>query len=230
MNTQHQLLIARCVYPMVLLFGVGLAVFAHFIPPPRPTASAQEIAATYLADANMIRMGMVLLMMAAVLFIPFFAAIGFQMARIEGARPILAVTQMLIGVATAMLVLLPAISFAVAAFRPDRDPQLILVLNDLGWMTLLWPFAPAFFQELLIAYCVLTDKSQNPLFPRWVGYLNAWVALLFLPGALIPFFQTGPFAWNGVLGLWIPLTAFFVWIVVMAVVLMPAIKRADPLS
>jgi len=37
------------------------------------------------------------------------------------------------------------------------------------------------------------------------------------------FFKHGPFAWNGVLAWWIPLTMFFIWFVVMTVLLLRAI-------
>lgn len=213
---------------MIIMFGLGLLVFAGFVPPPEPVASAADIAAIYRAHGSMILLGMVLLMMAAVLFVPFFAAIGFQMARIEGPQPILAVVQVLIGVVTAVMALLPSIAFAAAAFRVDRSPDLILLMNDLGWLILLWPFAPAFFQNLVIAVCVFSDKSRRPLFPRWVGYFNVMDAMLFLPGALIPLYKSGPFAWNGLLGFYIPMASFFVWVLGMAVATTKAIKRLDP--
>ena len=215
------------VYPAMILFGVGLMVCAGFIPPPEPGASADDIAAIYRAHASMILLGQVMLMTGAVLFIPFFAAIGFQMARIEGRRPILAATQMLIGVGTALLILLPTLFFAAAAFRPERDANLVLLMNDLGFLTLLWPFAPAFFQNMAIMICVLSDKSPQPLFPRWTGFFNLWVAILFLPGALIPFFKNGPFAWNGLLAFWVPVIAFFVWVIVMVIMVTRAIKRTE---
>jgi hypothetical protein len=36
-------------------------------------------------------------------------------------------------------------------------------------------------------------------------------------------FKTGPLAWNGVFAWWIPLSAYFVWFVVMVVLLLRAI-------
>lgn len=230
MDTRHELLCVWTIYPMIILFGIGLVLFAGFIPPLAPSASAEDIAAIYRSRPNMILAGQAMFMAAAVLLLPFFAAIGFQMARIEGRRPILAVTQMLIGVGTALLTVIPATFFAIAAFRPERDAGFILLMNDLGFMFFLWEFAPAFFQNIVIAICVLSDKSPQPLFPRWVAFLNIWVALLYLPGALIPFFKTGPFAWNGLLAFWIPVNAFFVWMIAMAFVVTKAIKRPEPVA
>ena len=67
----------------------------------------------------------------------------------------------------------------------------------------------------LIAVAVLTDDTGNPVYPRWVGYVNIWAGLLYIPGGIILFFKTGPFAWDGILGLYIPFIAFFLWILVM---------------
>lgn len=212
---------------MMILFGIGLVGFANFVPPLPPSASAAEVVAMYRSRPDMILVGMVFVMTAAVLFIPFFAAIGFQMVRIEGRLPILGVTQMLLGIATAMTVLVPSMFFAAAAFRVDRDPQLVQLMNDLGWITLMWPYAPAFVQMLSIAICVLSDKAVQPLFPRWIGFFNIWMAILMLPGAPIPLFHSGPFAWNGLLAFWVAMNAYFLWLVVMAIFVTKAIKRSD---
>jgi hypothetical protein len=63
------------------------------------------------------------------------------------------------------------------------------------------------------------------VFQRWVGYLNAWVAVLLVPGVLVLFFNTGPFAWNGVLVFWLAATAETIWFVTMLVVLRRAIDQ-----
>ena len=80
-------------------------------------------------------------------------------------------------------------------------------------------------QNIAIGAAIVGDKSANPIFPRWVGFFNFWVAILFIPGALIPFFKSGPFAWNGLFSFWIPATVFGVWFIVMLTMLLKAIDR-----
>ena len=40
----------------------------------------------------------------------------------------------------------------------------------------------------------------------------------------IPFFKTGPLAWNGIFAWWVPLCVYFCWFVVMVVLLLRAIS------
>jgi len=46
------------------------------------------------------------------------------------------------------------------------------------------------------------------VFPRWCGYANGWMALTIIPDQLLFFFHRGPFAWNGIFGVWVPVVVF----------------------
>ena len=62
-------------------------------------------------------------------------------------------------------------------------------------------------QNIAIGIAAFKD-TEAKVFPRWLGYFNFWAALAFLPAALLYFFKTGPFAWDGVFVFWVPLTIF----------------------
>lgn len=81
----------------------------------------------------------------------------------------------------------------------------------------LWCFA--------IAASVFTDRSDRPLFPGYIGYVNIWCGLLYFPAAAIIFFKNGPLAFNGILGMYVPLAAFFFWMVCMTLELVKSINR-----
>jgi hypothetical protein len=85
--------------------------------------------------------------------------------------------------------------------------------------------ATAILQPALIAVAVLQDRSTVPVFPRWVGWLNVWTVLLFLPGPFCVFFKTGPLAWDGIFPWWIPFIVFALWMVIMIVVVHQSINR-----
>jgi hypothetical protein len=72
---------------------------------------------------------------------------------------------------------------------------------------------------------ILSDKREDPFFPRWVGYFNIWMGILQAPGVMMAMFLTGPFAWNGLFTFWIPLTVFSFWIYVNTWAMLHATKR-----
>src|ERR1700752_4605731 len=76
-----------------ILYLVGFAGLARFIPPPAPALGVDTIDALIQDHAIQIRVGMVLGLIATALLIPFFAVISAQIARIERGLPVLALIQ-----------------------------------------------------------------------------------------------------------------------------------------
>jgi hypothetical protein len=79
-------------------------------------------------------------------------------------------------------------------------------------------------QNFAFAFAILTDTRTTPLFPRWLGYLNIWAAITFTPGVILPFFKSGPFAWNGIFVFWIPAIVFAIQFVANVIHLLKAIN------
>ena len=90
---------------------------------------------------------------------------------------------------------------------------------------------PLITAHLSVAAATLGDQRSVPVFARWVGYLNLWMAVLLAPGVLVLFFKTGPFAWNGLFAFWFPLVLFLTWLAIMCVLLLRALnaQRQDEL-
>lgn len=64
---------------LVAIFG-GFGLVAGWLPPTPPTNSVAEIAAMYDADYMRIRIGMLLVMLSALVFIPFAATMAQYIA------------------------------------------------------------------------------------------------------------------------------------------------------
>jgi hypothetical protein len=79
---------------------------------------------------------------------------------------------------------------------------------------------------IAIAIAAFIDKSPDPVFPRWAGYFNFMVVMLILPDQLLFFFHSGPWSWNGLFGLWIPVTLFGGWFLVTFFLMRAAVLRA----
>ena len=223
------LLVAIAVFGLAM--PLGFFVFGKFIPPHLPSASAAEIAAHYAAHTNSIRVGVLICLLGTV---PWYTIVGVlyaQLRRIEranGEPAFVSVIQVAAGgpLATCGMVI-PFFMWATAAFRPDRDPDLILLLNDLGWISFVLPFTPFIAQNVAIAIGVLRDRQPRPLLPRWFGWLTLWVILTGVAAFLILFFKTGPFAWNGLIAFWIPLPLGWAYLLTMVILLLKAFRRDD---
>jgi hypothetical protein len=123
--------------------------------------------------------------------------------------------------------IIPLMIWQTAAYRPEIDPTLIRMLNDLGWIMFVGVISSAVVEFACIGVVILADERDTGVFPRWAGYFNLWVALLVAPAGLVPFFKHGPFAWNGLFSFFLPMVVFAGWVVVMVVVLRRAILEEE---
>ena len=180
----------------VLLFFGGF-VAAGFLPPLSPSMSAAQIAAHYQAHTAGIRLGAGLIFLSSGFYVWFTAVISGQMRRIPGVHPTVINATLAGGAFGCLTFLVPALLFVVTAFRPDRSPDATLLLNDMSWIILVMPWIPFMAQYFAFAFAILSDPRPQPLFPRWLAYFNIWAELMFTPAIILPFFKSGPFAWNG---------------------------------
>lgn len=210
----------------VLLFLIGWVVLAGYLPPIAPTASAHEVADWYVTHVTAIRLGLFVSSIAMPLVIPFGIAIAVQLRASEPAVPILTYGQVAFASLGAVVTVFTMMVWAVAAFRPsETSPDITRMLNDFGWFLFLFTWAPFSLWYVVIGAAILLDENDVPALPRWVAYLNFWVAFLSIPAALILFFKHGIFAFDGLLALWVPLVVFLIWIITMTVVTTSAINR-----
>lgn len=215
MNTRAQVVCAWATVVSVALILVGFLV-AGWVPPPKASESAAKLAAMYRDDTDRIRIGVLVMLLAFGPWAATIAAMSTQLARVEGPRPALARLQSVAGTGGYVCLLLFALFLLGAAFRPERDPEITQALHDLGWFMAFLAITPFVTQAIAVAAVVLKDTSAAPVFPRWFGYFNAWVAFLLTPGCLLAFFKTGPFAYHGIISFWIPLIVFAAWMLALA--------------
>jgi hypothetical protein len=225
-STRRQLICLWCGPAATVLFGIGFVGLAGYLSPP-PPGDVGQVAAVYGANTNGIRAGLLLTCLAGGLFGPWVAAISTVLKRIEGPDSPMTYTQLGLGMLTLVVFTVVPMVLQTAAFRPDRDLDVLLALHDLGWLTFIGIFAFPTVQCLAIAACVFSDPDQRIL-PRWFAYFNAWVAVGFAPASTIYWFKEGPFAWNGLIPWWIPVFVFFSWMVVNTAVIRRAILDQAP--
>jgi hypothetical protein len=214
-ETDRKLLVLAWTGPLGIgLVLVGWMALAGFLPPPRPNLSVNEVADLWREHTNLKRLGMVMCVWGGSLYVPFTIAVALMLRRIERDR-IFATAQAALGTFGTVFFTLNFLILAIVAFRPARPSEVTQALHDVGFIMTFSPVAPFTFQYLLIGAAILRDRSADRVFPRWTGYANLWIGFLLVPACLIPFFKTGPLAWNGVLSFWIPVFVFVAWFVVM---------------
>jgi hypothetical protein len=206
-----------------VLFFLALVV-GGLLPPLMPGSSAVDIASHYQQHANGIRLGAGLMLISSMFYASYTALISAQMQRIPNVHQTVINTQLAAGAFACLTFLVPAMLFAVTAFRPNRAVDSTLLLNDMTWIFLVMPWPPFMVQNFAFAFAILTDTRVAPLFPRWLGYLNIWAPITFTPGVILPFFKAGPFAWNGIFVFWLPAIVFGIQFVANVVWLFKAIN------
>lgn len=222
-----QLALWACGIGFGLLFFVGLALFSGFIPPPSPSLSGAQLMAKYGHHWPMVKLGILLGLLGAALLIPWSAMVSVQMTRLEKGRrlPVWSIFSFIAGAVNAVAFILPFIFWAGAYYRADRSPALVQLISDMTWLEFLL-FFPAFSMQLFaLAFAGLTQKQGPEVFPRWFYYLNLWMALTGSTGMLCIFFTSGPFAWNGAIGFYLPVGAYVFFLPVTYVMFYRAIRN-----
>ncbi len=217
MNTRSQIACGLAGILGVLIILPAFIVADYFVPPDADW-TPEQFAEFYRSETDRIRAGILMLLLAVVGWAAVVAVITVQLLRHQGPRPVMAALYAVSGVTTYVLLTLFGVFLTAAAFRPERSGEAIQLLHDIGWF-MAFLTAPAFTaQAVALGVAVLSDRSPKPVHPRWFGYLNLWIAVLLLPGVLLLFFHTGPFAYHGVISYWIPLFTFGGWMAVQGLV------------
>jgi hypothetical protein len=198
---------------------IGVVLIARFIPPPDPSQTADQVAETYRTHQDRIRAGTFVMFLSAGMLNFFVASISHQLKRIPG--PVAAVmsqTQLIGGALGTFMFLWAPMIWIAATFRPnERSVETLATLHDLAFLAWLGNASWVIAQGIAIAVAIFSDRSQRPVYPRWVAYLNIWVVLLYLPTALDIFFTSGVFAWDGLIVFWVPTVVFGLWMIAMTI-------------
>ena len=204
---------------------VAYALYPGFWPPLSPQMSADAVAAFYRDNAGWIRFSMVTFNLCGMMLLPLFCVVTVQIKRMAAQSQAFAYCYLMATVSGATIFALSSIFFATAAYRPHRDSDLVLVLNDLGWIVFVAPVGMALIQNLMLALAIYFDNGARPVYPRWVAHCALVVALAMAPAAFSIAATSGPFAWDGAISFWLRNIAYGTFLVVMLVVTWQAVHR-----
>lgn len=210
----------------VVLYSAGILVSGMF-PPPSPNSTPSDIIELYGTHATQMRLGCILMLFGAGFIAPWAVAIAMQMRRSELGSPVLTYSALASAFFVAIDASLIPTFWALATFRAGAiSPDITVTLNDLGWFLFMFPWQlGGGIWFIAVALSILTTTADNQIYPRWLGWMSLWFCLLTLSDSLVPFFKSGPFAYNGVFTFYVPFTILLVWVICLTVTSLAAIKR-----
>ncbi|PMD33519.1 hypothetical protein L207DRAFT_386859, partial [Hyaloscypha variabilis F] len=199
-------------------------IAAGFIPPIKPSLSAEQTAQHYRNHEAGVRVGASLILLSGMFYLPYTALITSQMERIPRVPRGVSFLQLGSGAASIFTFMVPAMILAVIGYRVDRDANMTQMMNDAFWIFAVMPFPSFITQNWAFAYAILCDDRSRPLFPRYVGVVNVIAPLVFSPALGLHCVKSGVLAWNGALTFWLPAVCFGLQFGVDAFSLFNAVK------
>ncbi|MBI3212233.1 MAG: hypothetical protein HYZ38_00290 [Mycobacterium sp.] len=191
-------------------FGAIFFLLARTMPPPRPDISTGEMVGWFGQHATTIQIGFALLVLIVGGAGVANGIVAYHMKRMS-VGSVLAYTYLgAMSVGALPGCLLVAFCFLAATFRPDRDPEAIALLYDLGLLSYvgsLGCFTTAYF-----AFAVAIFYDRNRIFPKWLAYISIWQIVTEVMATPVFVSKAGPFAWNGSIAFWMGTVVFGVWL------------------
>lgn len=224
-NTRGQRILSWTVPPAAGLFVLAYLLFPVFSPPLSPTLTPEQVAAFFAQNVTGILGVAILCNLIACSLVPLFAVTAVQISRTATSSSVFTYAYLLcVGVGLTAFILADY-CWAMAAFRPERDPQLISLLNDMAWFFFIAPVGTIIVQNICLALSIYLDARPEPIFPRWVAHFNVAAAVLLVPSAFSLLHKSGPLAFDGAVSFTLRLSVFAVYLVVMFVVLLGIVNR-----
>lgn len=209
----------------IALISIAWLFLMRILPPHDPTSDAAAIAALYQEHHVGISVGSILMLFSC-FFIALYGSVLVKLIeKSEGGMGVLSLSVLASAILGVVITMVAAVFWGAGAFRPDRAPELIQLLNDLAWLSFFSTAPPIFMLFAGVAYVALMGDKEDPIFPRWYGYLNLWVMVAIIPGALALLLKTGPFAWNGLIVFWLGAITFVATLAISPKVVVPAVKQ-----
>lgn len=211
----------------VTTFVIFWAVLGQNLPPPHPAWPMQAFTDRYVEHLASIRVGFLVCLVTICFYLPWTGYVTARMKRIEtGHYPVLSYLQLMGGCLTVMVVSISMWCWVVAAQRPERSSEITQMLTDAGWLMNDTVYMCTTLQMFAMALCILADKkSEIPVMSNWACYLTIFCGASFFPASLTAILRDGPFAYDGLIGFWVPYPAWLIWMFVASYYLAKDLNR-----
>jgi len=207
------------------IFGIVFFVMTRTQPPPKAWWGLSRIVEWFSDNQWGLMTGFGIIFVARAFATASTAMIAYSMRRMS-VSPVFAWSYLIIySLAAVPGMLLTCIALVVGAMRPDRSPELMGLLYDLGFLAFSGTMGIFLVGSLIWALAILLDR--NGILPKWFGYFNICNALTEVVVATCVVYKTGPFAWNGVISFYINFVVFGIYTGVFIMQLQKLAQRED---
>ncbi|MCE7796533.1 hypothetical protein LWE61_08150 [Sphingobium sufflavum] len=207
------------------IFGVVFFLITRTQPPPKAWWDLPKIMWWFNENHFGLLFGFGIMFLIGALSIASTALICYSMRRMS-VSPVFANIYLIIySLAAVPGMLLTCIALVVGALRPDRDPKLIGLLYDMGFLSFSGTMGIFLIGSVIWAVAILLDK--NSILPKWFGYFNICNALTEVVVATCCIMKEGPFAWNGMIAFNINMVVFGIYTGCFITLLKTMIEKQD---
>lgn len=198
-----------CVAAFVALTVVGWLGIGQFITPFPADGGAEATKLWYTETHRMgIIVGCSLFYIACGFLVPASIQFGVMLSKIEGRFPLWSITTAVSGIFISLIVFLNSCAWIAAAYRPEAGADVIQAWTDWSWFAFLLGWVYLTLEMLASAVVEFGDQREQPMIPRWFTWLTLVGAVSLVTAAGPAFFKSGPFAYHGLLGFYMPV---FIW-------------------
>ena len=200
----------------VVLYVAGALVIGT---PPDFGAPASAAVAYFEENRTRIQLGSAVLAAATPFLVWWLATVASLASDFGPAARRAGAVAFGCGIAFVALFMADVAALAVGALRPGNmaaAPELAQALLDFSFLAM---GTAAFLAAGVLAACAVLALRDAALWPRWIGWAAAVAAPAYALRVGTLFATDGPFAADGVLGLWVPVIAFAGWIFAASVML-----------
>jgi hypothetical protein len=215
-----------CTWIFSALTVVGWLGIAHFYQ-PAPADLGLEATKAWFSEEH--RMGTIIgctiFYIACAFLVPGSIQFGIMLAKIEGRWPLWSITVAVGGIFISLIIFFNACAWIVAAYRPETGADVIQALSDWAWMAFLLGWAYLAMEMFASAIVEFQDKRPEPMIPRWLTWLTVAGGVSLVTAAGPAFFKSGPFAYHGLLGFYVPMAVWGLYLNLTAWYMYKALDR-----
>ena len=213
-------------FAFIAAFFCLWGLLARNISPFPASAEPQAVWDHYKNYRLAIMIGMSVCLTCTAFYMVWSVAVSRVMERIEGAGGLWSKLEMMGGTITCAPIMTACAIWLTAAHEIDNiSPGMAHTLYWFGWLLIDLAYFVTSLQIAAVSIVFMRDKREKKLVPNvvsWWGWIT--IASFFVVSA-IPFVNTGPLAFNGVISFWIAFFTWFFWIPSLSYFIIKAVDR-----